>query len=105
MIPDLVGLIVDRGPELPAGAAAYRRIGPFDAEAIPFGLLGEHRLKAGAWGLLEVVSGSIRFVWSDSGGGARELVAPAKLLVPPEVPHHLERTGPVSLQITFCRAP
>ncbi|MBC2776585.1 DUF1971 domain-containing protein [Parasphingopyxis marina] len=94
-------LIADRGPPLPAGAQSHRAIGPFDAESIPAGLFRLHRLKAGAWGIVTIRAGGIRFVWDDAEGGARDLTAPASILVPPEVPHHLEKAGSVELAIAF----
>ena len=103
----LTGRIVrsDRGPPLPGDARPYRTIGPFDAEAIPAGLLKTHNLKAGAWGLLTVEAGAIRFCWDDEAGGGRELQAGEVMLVPPLVPHHLERRGPVTITIAFCGQP
>jgi tellurite resistance-related uncharacterized protein len=89
--------------ELPAGAAAYRSIGPFDAQTLPAGLRSEHRLKEGTWGLLELTEGALRFVWDDEEGGADELRAPARLAVPPQVLHHVEGDGPFALTIAFHR--
>jgi tellurite resistance-related uncharacterized protein len=89
--------------ELPYGSAAYRSIGPFDAQTLPAGLRAEHRLKEGTWGLLELTEGSLRFVWDDEDGGADDLAAPATLIVPPQVPHHVEGAGPFSLTIAFHR--
>ena len=68
-------MIVDRGPPLPAGAISYRRIGPFDADAIPTGLLRRHDLKPGVWGVLTIAAGRIRFCWDDDAGGSH-LLAP-----------------------------
>jgi tellurite resistance-related uncharacterized protein len=95
--------IASRGA-LPVGAVAYRTIGPFDAATLPAGLRAEHRLKPGAWGLLELTEGSLRFVWDDEQGGSDELVAPVRLVVPPQVPHHVEGEGPFALTIAFHRA-
>jgi len=89
--------------DLPADVTAYRMIGPFDAQTLPAGLRGEHRLKEGAWGLLTLTEGAIRFVWDDERGGAEDLTAPAKHVVPPQVPHHVEGHGPFSLTIAFYR--
>ena len=88
---------------LPAHATAYRTIGPFDARTLPKGLRAEHRLKPGAWGLIEITEGSLRFVWDDDQGGIEEIAAPAELVVPPEAPHHVEGDGPFVLTITFLR--
>jgi tellurite resistance-related uncharacterized protein len=95
-------LIAPRG-HLPLGSHAYRTIGPFDAESLPAGLRAEHRLKAGTWGLLDLTQGSLRFVWDDDRGGAEALNAPARLVVPPQVLHHVESDGPFALSIAFHR--
>lgn len=88
---------------LPPGSLAYSEIGPFDAGSLPKGLRAEHRLKPGAWALLNVLEGGIRFVWDDDTGGQDHLVAPAQLIVPPQVLHHVESDGPFLLTITFHR--
>lgn len=97
------GPIAPRG-SLPAEVKPYRTIGPFDAQSLPKGLRGEHNLKEGTWGLLQLAEGSLRFVWDDEAGGAVDLVAPASLVVPPQVLHHVEGHGPFALRITFHRA-
>lgn len=89
---------------MPAGFAPYRTIGPFDADSLPAGLRAEHRLKPGAWALLTLTSGSIRFLWDDHAGGVELLTAPAALVVPEQVLHHVESDGPFSLTIAFHRA-
>ncbi|HMO75216.1 MAG TPA: DUF1971 domain-containing protein [Sphingopyxis sp.] len=94
-------MITDRGPPLPESASCYRRIGPFEADTIPAGLLRRHDLKSGVWGLLHIVAGAVRFRWDDAAGGSRLLVAGDTMLVPPTVPHHLETGGPVTLTIAF----
>lgn len=88
-------------PAIPAGFALVRRIGPFDAETLPRGLLGEHRLKPDRWGHLVIQRGRVRLVWNDASQRAEDLVAPAEALIPPQVPHHLELLGDVELAITF----
>jgi tellurite resistance-related uncharacterized protein len=94
--------VAPRG-ELPLGSVAYRLIGPFGAQSLPTGLRAEHRLKEGTWGVLELSEGTLRFVWDDEQGGVDELTAPARLIVPPQVPHHVEGEGPFKLAIAFHR--
>lgn len=96
------GLTTPRGA-LPDGLEAYRSIGPFDAESLPKGLRAEHNLKPGTWALVELTEGSLRFVWDDEEGAAEGLVAPASLVVPPEVLHHVEGDGPFAMEIAFFR--
>jgi tellurite resistance-related uncharacterized protein len=93
----------ERAVTLPGDAEAYRTIGPFDAETLPKGLRAEHSLKPGVWGLLELTEGTLRFVWDDRPGGGEELVAPARIVVPPEAVHHVEGEGPFTLTIAFYR--
>lgn len=90
---------------LPADVACYRRIGPFDQASLPAGLLSEHRLKHDVWGVLTLVEGSTGLVWDDSEGGQIDLVAPAGLVIPPDVPHHVDVHGPFVLEIEFHRRP
>jgi tellurite resistance-related uncharacterized protein len=99
----VTGVHAPRGA-LPEDAAAYRSIGPFNAETLPAGLRSKHRLKEGAWGLLTLSEGSLRFVWDDERGGAEDIVAPARIVVPPQVPHHVEGAGPFELTIAFHQA-
>jgi tellurite resistance-related uncharacterized protein len=98
-----VTIVAPRG-DLPLGSIAYRTIGPFDAQSLPAGLRAEHRLKEGTWGLLTLSRGSLRFVWDDEVGGSDELAAPAALIVPPQVPHHVEAQDSFALTIAFHRA-
>jgi cupin 2 domain-containing protein len=96
-------MLASRG-QLPPDAEAYRTIGPFDAETLPQGLRAEHSLKPGTWGLIELTEGSLRFVWDDAEGGTEDVVAPARLIVPPQVLHHVEGSGSFALTITFYRS-
>jgi tellurite resistance-related uncharacterized protein len=93
----------ERAASLPQDAEAYRTIGPFDPETLPQGLRAEHKLKAGTWGLIELAEGNLRFVWDDEKGGMEEMSAPARLVVPPQVVHHVEGKGPFTLTISFYR--
>jgi tellurite resistance-related uncharacterized protein len=90
---------------LPAGVTCYRQLGPFDEESLPAGLLREHRLKQDVWGVLTMLDGTIGFRWDDAEGGKVELAAPASMVIPPTVPHHLHVSGPFALTIEFHRRP
>jgi tellurite resistance-related uncharacterized protein len=90
--------------ELPAGLKSYRSIGPFDTDSLPKGLLREHTIKEGTWARLSVHSGEIRFVWdnADHQGETQIVSAGAMIVVPPTVPHHLEKTdGDFELTVDF----
>ena len=92
----------ERPNRLPEGLQAYRSIGPFDAATLPAGLRRTHDLKEGAWGKVSLEQGSIGFVWEDEAGGREDLAAPAEIVVPPQVPHHVEGDA-FRLTITFYR--
>lgn len=89
---------------LPANAAAYRALGPWNAEEIPAGLKGQHQLKAGSWAVIKILSGKIDFAWDDdSGAPTITLDTGMELTVPPQVLHHLVLTGPVDVALSFYR--
>lgn len=92
-----------RPASLPAGASPYRTIGPFDRESLPAGLRRTHDLAEGVWGLVELAAGRVAFVWEDGSGDRLELQAPARIVVPPRVPHHVEAEGDFRLTISFHR--
>lgn len=88
---------------LPEGLVPYKLIGPFQQSEIPAGLLREHRLKDGVWGELTLHEGQVQFVWDDGSGDINDMSAPARLLVPPTVPHHLGRLAGAVISIQFFR--
>lgn len=90
-----------RDTQLPPDVRCYKQIGPFRGDEIPKGLLSEHRLKEGVWGLVTVCDGTLDFVWDDGSGDAHHLVAPTQIVVPPTVPHHLEHTEAAEISIAF----
>ena len=90
---------------LPDNVIPYRTIGPFTQDTLPAGLLKEHNTKAGVWGQLEVESGSVRYLITEPGQEATEVLSPNRGgVIVPQQKHHLELMGPVSLKITFLRA-
>jgi len=91
--------------EMPSGYVAYRTTPVFTADTIPRGLLSRHATKAGVWGRLEVLSGSLQFVL-EGPGEAREMVkAGESVVIVPEVEHRVETLGPVEFRVEFYRAP
>jgi len=94
--------VPERPDRLPAGVEPYRTIGPFDAATLPAGLRRTHNLKAGTWGRVALEQGRLGFVWEDEVGGRDDLTAPAEIVVPPQVPHHVEGDD-FRLSITFYR--
>jgi len=94
--------VPERPSRLPENVAPYRTIGPFDAATLPAGLRRTHDLKEGTWGRVALEQGRIGFVWEDATGGRADLAAPAEIVVPPQVAHHVEGDD-FRLSITFYR--
>ena len=85
-------------------SAPYGSSPVFDENSLPDALRGEHRTKAGTWGLLRVLEGEVRLVFK--GAPAPLLVTvdhPA--MIPPEAPHHVECIGPMRMLVEFYRTP
>lgn len=83
-----------------AVARPYKVTAEFSEKTIPSPLLNTHSLKPGTWGVIRVKSGAVRY--------RGETLSPSVILdeshpgvIPPETPHHLELTGPVTLAIEF----
>jgi tellurite resistance-related uncharacterized protein len=85
-------------------AAPYHQTPVYDAQTLPEAVRRAHNTKAGVWGLLQVLSGELRFVFHDPL--SERMADPAHpVVIPPEAVHHVEVTGPVRMQISFYREP
>jgi tellurite methyltransferase len=89
--------------ELPDGAAPYRTTDEFDEATLPAGLRRDHATRPGVWARVEVLAGRLRFVMPALAVD-RVLAADEHVIIPPELPHHVEPLGPVRLRIVFLRA-
>lgn len=90
--------------ELPDDATAYKTTDVFDEVTLPAGLRREHTTRAGVWGRIEVLAGSVRLV-TPALGRDEVIVAAAHGLVAPEIVHRVEPLGPMRLQVVFLRVP
>lgn len=87
---------------LPEPAQHYKSTPTFDQDSLPAGILRNHSLKRGTWGKLIVLNGEVTF----HEGQEQWVVTPqAAHVILPEVVHHLEVTGPVSLRVDFLKVP
>ncbi len=84
-------------------AAPYRSTQVFDEKTLPAALRGEHRTKAGVWGVIRVIEGRLKLVLADSG---EELILTPERpgLVLPEQTHRVEPRGPMRMQVDFYDA-
>jgi tellurite resistance-related uncharacterized protein len=76
----------------------YRSTPVFDETTLPAGLRGEHRTKAGTWGVIRVIEGSLKLVVADD----ETILTPERPgLVLPEQTHRVEPLGPMRMQVDF----
>lgn len=78
----------------------YRSTPIFDENTLPAALRKEHRTKAGVWGVIHVIEGSLRLERLDPPSETI-LTADAKAVILPEQPHLVEPLGPIRMQVDF----
>lgn len=94
------------GPALPDDAMSYKRTASFTENSVPAALLGKHSTKAGAWGLIHVELGQLRYLVTDPRREPSEhILTPdtAPGVVEPTIVHHVELLGPVQFYVEFLR--
>ena len=88
--------------KLPPGAASYKRTPEFREDTIPAGLLSEHSTRAGVWGVITLISGTLRYVVPETGLDV--LLSPERPgIVQPEQIHFIAPAGPVHFYVEFWR--
>jgi tellurite methyltransferase len=87
--------------EPPDGLRLVRRAGPFDADTLPAGLRGRHRVADGVWGCLHVLDGSVDFWMDGDPPGEVRVQKGGRQPIPPGVEHRLTVIGPVLLEVEF----
>jgi tellurite resistance-related uncharacterized protein len=82
----------------------YKSTPVFDEESLPDAIRKEHRTKAGTWGLLRVLEGTVKLVFV---APHRELAVDADrpAVIPPQETHFVVLAGPVRLQIDSYHEP
>ena len=85
-------------------AKPYRTTAVFDENTLPAGLRSAHCTKAGAWGVIRVLKGRLRYVVEETG--AETVLTPDQPgVIEPGQLHHVEPLGPVRMQIEFYDHP
>ena len=85
-------------------AEPYRSTPVFDEATLPAALRGEHRTKAGVWGIVRVIEGSVKLRFADADLD-RTLTPDRPGLILPEQPHFVEMLGPMRMQVDFYDEP
>lgn len=84
------------------GNKPYKSTPVFDELSLPAALQAAHSTKAGAWGVLEVLAGSLEYVIEDSGD-TRQMIAGDRQVIEPQQLHHVVLNGPMQMQVHFYR--
>lgn len=89
--------------ELPADFVVYKQTPEFTEATIPPGLTRDHTTRAGVWGRIVVLSGTLRYRVESLA--VDQLLGPGTPgIVVPEVPHSVAPGGPVRFFVEFLRA-
>lgn len=89
---------------IPAGYVVSRRTPVFTQETVPPALLSAHQTKGGAWALIHVLEGKLRYCVETPP--SESILAPGQPgVIEPEVRHRVEPIGPVRFYLEFHRAP
>jgi tellurite resistance-related uncharacterized protein len=84
----------------PTPEKPYKSTAVFDETTLPAGLQREHRTKAGAWGVIRVLEGRLRYRVLDPK--SEVILEPGRPgLILPEQPHLVEPLGPIRMQVEF----
>jgi tellurite methyltransferase len=89
---------------IPAGYVVTRRTPEFTQDTVPSALLSAHETKGGAWALIHVLEGKLRYC-IEAPASVTILEPGQPGVIQPQVPHHVEPIGPVRFYLEFCRAP
>jgi tellurite resistance-related uncharacterized protein len=89
---------------IPSGYLAYRRTPVFTQDTIPAALLSAHETKDGAWALIHVLEGRLRFhIEAPPSESVLEPGQPGT--IEPKVRHRVEPLGSVRFYVEFHHAP
>lgn len=89
--------------ELPGDVEWQRTTDDFTDQTVPAGLLRAHKVAEGVWGRLQVLEGTLRFVWEDDPGSPLELGSGDAVVIPPATPHHVEPEPGARFHVEFHR--
>lgn len=89
---------------LPVGIESYAQSPHFTSTTVPAKLLSVHDLKAGTWGQLNVLNGTVTYIVFGQTDGV-QISAGDIHIVPPEEKHFITVSEGVEFFIEFCAAP
>lgn len=89
---------------LPQGLQPYARSPEFTPETIPARLQSAHATKAGVWGLVHVLAGSVRYTLEPPRSGEVIVSAGETVVIEAQVEHHVAFVKPGRFYVEFWRA-
>lgn len=90
--------------QLPNNVAHYSSSPTFTQSTVPPSLLREHTTKVGVWGMLNVESGRLKYVITESGNESeRLLTAGESAVIKPQQTHYVMPLGDVSFHVAFYK--
>lgn len=89
--------------DFPEDLIKYRETPVFNEHTVPLALQKSHHTKEGVWVKLIVWDGSVDYAIENDEGSVVTVNAGDSIVIEPQVPHHLEITGKVSLYLEFYR--
>ena len=87
---------------LPTEVQPYHRTVTFTEDSIPKGLLHEHKTKPGTWGVIHVLSGTLRYIPVGTGETVL-LTATRPGIIEPDTAHLVAPEGAVSFFVEFWK--
>jgi tellurite resistance-related uncharacterized protein len=92
-------------PALPPHVAHTRSTPEYDERSLPAGLRSAHTLREGSWARIVILRGRLLYVIEGTPELTFILDPGFPGIVEPQVPHHVEPRGEVTLRIDFYRTP
>lgn len=89
---------------LPPGLAAYGRSPDFTPDNLPARLQAAHSTKAGTWGLLHVIAGTVRYTLEPPREGEQIADVGENIVIEPGVLHHVAFVEPGRFFVEFYRS-
>ena len=89
---------------LPTNVVPYQRTKEFTESTVPAGLLRRHDTKAGVWGRIHVLEGTLTYRILEPAVEENVLSPGIDGIVEPQVPHEVEPVGRVRFFVEFLRS-
>ena len=88
-------------PQIPSDAEKYAETQLFTDVSVPKRLTSKHNTRAGVWGKICVLAGSLRYIVEGSAQISQTLTPTRHGIIVPEQDHYVQMIGPVEFKIAF----